>query len=71
MVALVVRGVAATFGYVYTSPTKDTEEAVSALQQFIGDAPVKLIYSVSADELVNAARFLDPARSVAEGHAAN
>ena len=57
VVALVVRDVA-TFGFVYPSPAKDTEETVSSLQRFIGDDHVKRIYSDNADELINAARFL-------------
>ena len=58
VVALVVRDVATTFGFVYPAPSKDTEEKVHALQKFIGDDHVKRIYSDNADELMNAARFL-------------
>jgi hypothetical protein len=53
-VALVVRDVATTFGSVFPSHSKDTEETVAALQHFIGDSHVKRFYSDNADELVNA-----------------
>jgi len=58
VVALVVRDVATTFGAVYPAPSKDTQETVSALQNFIGDDHVKRFYSDNADELISASRFL-------------
>ena len=64
VVALVARGVAATFGFAYPAPTKDTDETVAALQMVIGDARVKRIYSDNADELMSAARFLGAPREV-------
>jgi len=43
---------------VYLAPSKDTEDTVSALQNFIGDDHVERTYSDNADELINASRFL-------------
>ena len=59
VVALVGRDVATTFGSVFPSHSKDTEETVAAPQHCIGDSHVKRFYSDNADELVNAARFLN------------
>ena len=58
VVARVVLDVATTFGSAYPAPSKDNEETVSALQNFIGDDHVKRIYSDNVDELINASRFL-------------
>ena len=58
VVALVARGVATTFGSVYPSPTKDTDETLAALKTFNGGSPARRIYSGNADELMSAARFL-------------
>ena len=66
VIALVVRDVATTFGFVYPAPTKDNDETVSALQRFIGDAHVKRIYSDNADERINAARFLGIPRETSQ-----
>ena len=55
VVALVARGVATTFGGVYPSPTKDTDETLAALKTY---SPASRNYSGNADELMSAARFL-------------
>ena len=57
-VAMAVRDVAATFGYVYPCQSNDTENTVASLQMFLGDSTVKGFYSGNSDELISAARFL-------------
>ena len=58
-VALVVRDVATTFECVYPAHPKPSEDTVSSLQMFIGNAAVHIFYSDDVDELISAPRFLN------------
>ena len=49
-VALVVRDAATLFVYVYPCQSKTTEDTVSSLHMFFGDAVVARFYAEGADE---------------------
>ena len=66
VVSLVVRDIHTTFGSVYPTESKSTEETVAALQSFIGDEPVKRLYSDNVDELISAARYLNIAHEASQ-----
>ena len=55
--ALVTRGVFATLGYAYPSPSTNSDSGIDSIQKLLGVGKVGRIDPYSTDELIAAARF--------------